>query len=325
MALEDRVNQLENELKVLKNQIQNTLLDIREHLLNNTYSSLYSPSTTAEKSGSLSPHQQFADKKLDRADVGKLNVAQKYPTQQVVLKDETAEIIVPPEPDDFQIPAPIHAEPILNRPAASLGDHIPPKPIPAGSPSPPVDSEVIDEAEDWQLENQLNQLSQELADHNNQLDHFENLFGELSDRIASSRGGQTADEPLTFESLQEMMDGEIPYIDEREIEEKLMREKLIRETVCEILSWLDDSIEFIGKERTRQAIQIYARNDQLSSELSQILITLIDSSPRQLDESTKPSVRDVVDTLSKLNHILDKFSLDDLLDGMNLISEVHSG
>lgn len=42
MELEKRVQMLEQELQVLKNQIQATLLDMREQLLNNTYPALHS-------------------------------------------------------------------------------------------------------------------------------------------------------------------------------------------------------------------------------------------------------------------------------------------
>ena len=40
MALEDRVNALEEELKVLKNQVQATLLEIQEQIFMHYYPSL---------------------------------------------------------------------------------------------------------------------------------------------------------------------------------------------------------------------------------------------------------------------------------------------
>ncbi|MEW6580976.1 MAG: hypothetical protein AB1435_17525 [Chloroflexota bacterium] len=58
MDLEQRVTMLEQELQILKNQIQATLLDIQEHLLTNTYPSLRAearPETAPVKTVSAKP------------------------------------------------------------------------------------------------------------------------------------------------------------------------------------------------------------------------------------------------------------------------------
>jgi hypothetical protein len=55
MDLEQRVQALEQELQILKNQIQATLLDIREQVLNNTYPALRAEDTTVANNGSTLP------------------------------------------------------------------------------------------------------------------------------------------------------------------------------------------------------------------------------------------------------------------------------
>lgn len=94
MDLEQRVTMLEQELQILKNQIQATLLDIQEHLLTNAYPSLRAearPETAPVKTVSAKPAAPAAPETEPAPPTGQPLV------RQVSLKEvQTPEPPVPP-------------------------------------------------------------------------------------------------------------------------------------------------------------------------------------------------------------------------------------
>lgn len=83
MDLEHRVAALEQELQILKNQIQATLLDIREHLLNNTYPALKAEEVKAPASSETPPVPMRSTVALDTREA-----ARPPAVRQVSLDDE---------------------------------------------------------------------------------------------------------------------------------------------------------------------------------------------------------------------------------------------
>jgi hypothetical protein len=88
MNLEQRVQALELEVQVLKNQIQATLLDIREQLLNGTYPALRGEDSSPEPSAAPSPASAASQPVVTRpSDSSNADVPVAGHVRQVSLKD----------------------------------------------------------------------------------------------------------------------------------------------------------------------------------------------------------------------------------------------
>ncbi len=100
MNLEQRVTALEQELQILKNQVQATLLDIREQLLNNTYPSLQEENSTPGQGPSVS---QAASRPPDSQSV---NVRPVEPSRQEESRPQVRQVSL----KDLQAPDPADDE-----------------------------------------------------------------------------------------------------------------------------------------------------------------------------------------------------------------------
>ena len=134
MDLEKRVQALEQEVEVLKNQIQATLLDIQEQILTNTYPSL--------RSGSMPSANE---------PVGDETISSRPPVK--VFRPETDETNME-LPEDDLLAAVVHKvslenEPVLVPNSLPAQDHRPAVPAAIEPQVEPVDWSFVDEWEDW--------------------------------------------------------------------------------------------------------------------------------------------------------------------------------
>ncbi len=104
MDLEERVTLLEQEVQILKNQIQATLLDIQEHLLTNAYPSLRAEGDAPAPGPAPAPVKTIAARADDPADEAALPAAPDAALPDVAPRSPAAEPLPPPAP--FPAPAP---------------------------------------------------------------------------------------------------------------------------------------------------------------------------------------------------------------------------
>lgn len=76
-----------------------------------------------------------------------------------------------------------------------------------------------------------------------------------------------------------------------------------RPPFAELVGWVSDSVERIGGQRTREAIEIYANGGYLAPEVRDILLQFISLSDEE-DAPEKVEMKEVRDILLKLNKVL---------------------
>ncbi|GJM40400.1 MAG: hypothetical protein DHS20C20_06820 [Ardenticatenaceae bacterium] len=327
MSLEDRVKELEEELKVLKNEIRATLLDIEEQVLVHYYPSLY-PSVNEETRPKLNqqpdpPQQTVNQPAMFSAIPVPPDYFAKYNPQTVTL---------PEEPEDEL--------PDIEDPLLGFNDEERPSPIP--------ETKIKQNGNGRKPEN--NQLS---ADDNAFLDKLMAVestpskrkitFEEIKNRTAKPKllnenTPANVTEALVDEMLQEspinhveefpstllnVFDSQTPQSKPNLIDSQVNR-KAVRLTVRKLLTWVDKSVATIGKDNTNKAIEMYIRAGDLSREMRHALLRLVHSS--QSPQPTKVAgIRQVIDTLGQLNDILDHHSPEYLNEVLAFISEVSFG
>ena len=98
----------------------------------------------------------------------------------------------------------------------------------------------------------------------------------------------------------------------------------VKSTVRKLLNWIDESVMVIGKDPTKQAIAMYVRAGDLSSEMHQTLLLLVDSTHTN-PATEKANIRQIIDTLGELNDILDHHTSEYLDQVMRFVTEVNFG
>jgi hypothetical protein len=198
MTLEERVKALEDELSILKNQIQSTLLDIQEQILVSRYPTLRSQDPA---SGGTRPPCDNGSHRRAPAFAG---------VQTVFLKDQEQEAT--------------------------------------------LEQEALQEALD----------TEEAA--------------EASDSALTSSGRSPAPQAAAAG-------------------------KASAAPLAELTTWVGSSVERIGKERTRKAIEIYAQGGYLAAETKDMLLQLLSLADQEVHPE-QIGFGDVVSSLSELNTVL---------------------
>jgi hypothetical protein len=334
VSLEDRVRELEEELKVLKNEIQTTLLDIQEQILVHYYPSLY-PSINEEARPKLNPPQPHPERELFiqphmmQAIPLPNSYFAKYKPQTVTLaegeeewQDSNADL---PVRDAVERPL-IIAKP--TKPANTNG-HIPPEnglsdednafldkliasqEAPANKQPPPASDKI---SFDEFIKRKPNLPAPATHEAN---DLSEALMNELL-----QTGPKTAGDEFPS-ALVQIFDAQAPK-SKPKINTNQINNQAVRLTVRKLLTWVDESVSVIGKDSTKQAIDMYIRAGDLSREMRQALLQLVNSSkspqPRKI-----AGIRQVIDNLSELNDILDQHTPDYLNEVLDFITEVNFG
>lgn len=350
MALEDRVKLLEDELKVLKNEIQTTLLDIQEQVLSHYYPSLY-PSLNTEASRAKAPVNPPQADHYHQPDFPVHGVHSKYKTKTITLLADVDE----QDPERVQEPDERVLSDLLAAQSASVPDHDLEPPIHNGqghSPKPPdkkqnashlnsssrksaaLDKNLIEENEKF-LDSLLNAMAEEAEEE-------EVSFDVLGDLIQKNITSPEYDgEPITGEILDELFNETFPFLDEDNTNEtqsvleqnndnetptdsKSLNSEAIKLTVRKLLSWVDESVALIGKTRTKQAVEMYVRAGDLSPDMHDTLLALVDSN-QEPPPFVNANIKQIINTLGKLNDILDLHTPEYLAAVMNFISEVNFG
>lgn len=117
MSLEKRVEVLEQELEILKNQIQATLLDIRQELLTGKHPSLRSEDlSSADSSMPPTPHVKSVDVESSTPDH---EPAEPAPVFRKVVPEQSAPVAPPPRQEEFIQEPPLDARADSNLASAS--------------------------------------------------------------------------------------------------------------------------------------------------------------------------------------------------------------
>ncbi|MCA9901947.1 MAG: hypothetical protein KC433_27400 [Anaerolineales bacterium] len=334
MSLEDRVKELEEELKVLKNEIRATLLDIEEQVLVHYYPSLY-PTIHDEQRPKLNPKSEqppqpsFNQPQMFSAIPVPPNYFAKYNPQTVTLVDESEDELLD------------HDDPIL-------GGRSEERPSPR--PTPPTNNNNNGHSNGNGRSQTIEKLSEDDHDFLDKLiasetypSHRKVSFEEAKKRTPKlhiSNGQATplvkealVDEllavgpPVAFEehpsTLLTIFDATIPKAKPR-LNTGQINSHAVRVTVRKLLTWVDESVATIGKENTHKTIEMYIRAGDLSREMRQALLRLVNSSKSPQPTKTA-GIRQVIDTLSQLNEILDHHTSEYLHEVLVFISEVNFG
>lgn len=346
MALEDRVKELEDELKVLKNEIQTTLLDIQEQILSHYYPSLYPSANKEANLASVNHAKETAAPPPPAvsppgvpATVQPLGYHTKYKTQTITLVEE-------PDEDEADENDPVEEElPPVRLSVVPKSSHKKKKSgangrSPAANSAHPAPKEPAQElsAEDNAfldaiITNQMDTASkqtavsfdefkevmqQKTADSPIEEDLFsEDLLDELLKDSLSSFGDQNLD------GVTEILASALPETEEIS-NSNTINNQAVKLTVRKLLNWVDDSVTVIGTDPTKQAIEMYVRTGDLSTEMRQTLLRLVDTSFAK-PATEKAGIRQVIDTLGQLNDILDHHTPEYLNQVMGFITEVNFG
>jgi hypothetical protein len=340
VALEDRVKQLEDEVKVLKNEIQTMLLDIQEQVLSHYYPTLY-PSLNSEvssrpKAPTPAPEHQVQPE----PPVNSIHARYKTKTITLVEDIEEDEGEHDRESEKPIEPAPRKATSVskpqqTSKPPSHNGNGKEAKssePLEeetaAPDSNPPnkntafLDRKMAEEYDKF-LDVLLEAEAYEEIDEKISFDEFSKLFpkkGETQEVDAN---------PLTGEMLDELFDSTFPFIKENSgnqtsAPQNPLNSQAVKLTVRKLLSWVDESVALIGKERTKQAVDLYVRAGDLSPEMHHTLLQLVDSS-RQPPAQEPTNIKTIINTLSKLNEILDLHTPEYLAGVLNFIKVVNFG
>ncbi|MCA9944955.1 MAG: hypothetical protein KC449_15830 [Anaerolineales bacterium] len=363
MALEDRVKELEEELKVLKNEIQTTLLDIQEQILSHYYPSLY-PSANKEANlaqANAANQQAYADAPppqqtpvavppvaaalpaspaaaQQQAAVPTSRYHGKYKTQTITLVEEPEF-----EEDDDSAPFEEESEPVRlavvpqtahKKPRPAVNGRTPEKNLPV---EPPPSGENLTAEDEAFLDAIVAKGRQGVSD--NTAVSFDE-FKELMQLKTADSGSE--EELLSEELLDELLKDSFSALSNEHLdnivgvsvsdlpetddipETDSINNQAVKLTVRKLLGWVDESVSVIGKTATKQAIAMYVRAGDLSEEVRLALLFLVDSSHVE-PASEKAGIRQIIDTLGDLNNILDQHTPDYLNQVMKLITEVNLG
>jgi hypothetical protein len=334
VALEDRVKELEEELKVLKNEIQTTLLDIQEQILSHYYPSLY-PSANKEANlaqAKVAHPQAVAEVSQNQAAAPLPRFQGKYQTQTITLVEEPEEDegdeSEPLDEEDEPVRLAIVPQKSARTPKPAVNGHVPNN----NKPLLPPSGQALT-AEDEAFLDAIVAKGKDMTAKDTAVS-----FDEFKDLMAQKTADTHSDEDLLTEDLlNELLkdsmfalnDENLKRVTELPDSESMPEistiDKLaVKSTVRKLLQWVDESITVIGKNPTKQAIAMYVRAGDLSEEMHRTLLLLVDSS-HVTPATDKAGIRQIIDTLGELNDILDHHTPDYLNQVMRFIMEVNFG
>lgn len=379
MALEDRVRELEEELKVLKNEIQTTLLDIQEQILSHYYPSLYpsankeanlaqvsvarhsaeaaapQPGPAAAPALAAAPAQANPLTPTHAPVSGAVQVNPSAPSYHGKYKTQTITLTEEPEDGDEEEPEPIKEETTPKRVA------VVPKPVHnkaekvarAGKAETAVNGHMPDnyledllpqlpEAEELSAEDEAF-LDAIVAKEKKGVQATAVSFDEFKNLVQKKAPDTSFEEEHFTEALlNELLKDSFTNLEEEQLsvdalfadpeldphglgsEMNNINKQAVKTTVRKLLNWVDESVSVIGKDPTKQAISMYVRAGDLSTEMREALMRLVDSSHAE-PATEKAGIRQIIDTLGELNDILDHHTPEYLNNVMGLITEVNFG
>lgn len=361
MALEDRVRELEEELKVLKNEIQTTLLDIQEQILSHYYPSLYPSANKEANLAQVNVARQTAEAAAPptapaamptaaapvtppHAPVnGAVQVNPSAPSYHGKYKTQTITLVEEPEETADDEPEPLPEEPAPKR-LAVVPTAAPKKAAPAKSHHMPDNylGDMTPEADELTAEDEAF-LDAIVAKERNPEKATAVSFDEFKNLVQKKAPDTTFEEEHFTEALlNELLKDSFTDIEEAQLSVDVLfggsdleqfdsggdmnnvNKQAVKATVRKLLNWVDESVSVIGKDPTKQAIAMYVRAGDLSGEMREALMRLVDSSHAE-PATEKAGIRQIIDTLGELNDILDHHSADYLNTVMGLITEVNFG
>ena len=313
----DRVEELEDELMVLKNEIKETLTDIREHLL--TY--IENPFAAVRQTPEIevvAMHHKIMVQEAPGASEQVLVRPEPEPARPAPPpRPETVRPASPPRPET--VPAP-EALPLSSEPPAPPLPEVPP----GAEPQQPWDVSPA-------LESQEALLRSMVAGGPNQLGQGPPPGGEPEPAALPGQGpaGTTADE---MEAPETNLNGKGRVVNagatppEAEVEENLAVTSHGPDRVApaprddgapgELLTmftlapWLDEGISRIGRKRLKAIVEVYATTGGVSQQLKEGLLQMI-----SLDNSVdggrgKVSIRECLRQLGELDNLLWRHRVD---------------
>lgn len=376
MALEDRVRELEEELKVLKNEIQTTLLDIQEQILSHYYPSLYPSANKEANLAQVSVARQAAETAVyppapasmpgapqqtnapaqapatsplpaSTAANGVLpvQIAQTSPGYHGKYKTQTVTLVEEPEEEIDEEPEPEKKESVAP-PRMAVVPKKPQKKTSAANGHKPDDYKdmlpQLPQAQELSAEDEAF-LDAIVAKERNVAKTTAVSFDEFKDLVQKKTLDTNLEENLfTDELLNDLLNDSFSEIEEAQLNVDTLfadpepgeyesgdgmsdvNKQAVKTTVRKLLNWVDESINVIGKDPTKQAIAMYVRAGDLSGEMREALMRLVDSS-HVAPATEKAGIRQIIDTLGDLNDILDHHSAEYLNMVMGLITEVNFG
>lgn len=366
MSLENRVQELEEELKVLKNEIQTTLLDIQEQILSHYYPALYASANVENQATAPSappaPTAPIAESAAEDwpepAQRRPAPPAGKYKTQRVTLpvdteveEGEEMPAPFPPLPNAGAKQAPFHQE-------TGGGANQAPYPQEAAPPARPAMRKAKAAPAPGETQSASPQqellLSSDVPDDifphkpakngvkTAVIDDDDALFEEFENLVRSKITEDIDDLDIpSAEALDQLFEETFPFLDHVDLDlnfedepedpqqaqpaqQDAIDSQAVRLTVKKLMTWVDESVAIIGRKRAVQAVEMYSRAGDLSAEMKASLSVLIESC-YQPEPKERANIRQVIDTLGKLNDILDLHSPEYLDEVMNFIREVNFG
>lgn len=351
MALEERVKELEDELKVLKNEIQTTLLDIQEQILSHYYPSLYPSANKEANLAKVSNANTAPEASPQPAPLPTTPVVVSSPGHHKKYKTQTVTLVEEPDEDETDENEPYYDEPFeedippVRLSVVPKASHKKTKPAVNGrSPDPTLNKPVpIKPAQALSPEDEAFLDAIVASETNKSAKQTAVSFDEFKEAMQHKTADSPAEEDLFTEelldellkdSLSSFSDGHLDSMTgfmvsalpetEEFSDTNSINNQAVRLTVRKLLNWVDESVTVIGKDPTKQAIEMYVRAGDLAAEMRQALLRLVDSSHAQ-PATERAGIRQIIDTLGQLNDILDHHTPEHLNQVVGFITEVNFG
>lgn len=240
--MDKAVEELQQELKLLKNEIKETLTDVREHLLNTVDNPFPIESAAPHKTPSLSPPTAAPAPAAAVSAAAEVLVGEPAPAPQAAVVGDPAAAAAPAPPPALDQPLPQPVSQPLSQPAPA------PQPVQAAGPRlGPSRGERRPPSEDRGGRQQGRAPARARRDE---------------------RGGGVG--PWTGDNPSERPDEEAGEDDDGASDAGL---DLI--TVVSLGPWLEDGVRRIGRKRVRSLLDVYTAIGGISTALRDVLAILV--------------------------------------------------
>ena len=312
---DQKIEQLQDELKIIKNEIKETLVDIREHLL--TYAENPFSVTSVHETAAVT--RAIASIQAPQAMDAMTRAIAAIPAPQAMNANAAALLAPPPAaptpaapPPQITVSTSVATPPGAPAvsPSSTYGKesdrHAAPDPDDAESESddaPNQNRRHDSRREETSAASPPHRRARANADEEDRGDS-ESMEGSGPGDDASPEPEQEDDGPSMPPTAREQPIGPAPFWaaehDEGQTEQSPAADLL---TIATLAAWLEESLERLGKDRVRSIVEIYSSMGGLQGQVKEILLQLINLSGAPATQPAPP-MREHLRALAELDSLL---------------------
>ena len=309
---ETRVKNLESELSLLKNQVQQTLLDIREHVLE--FTNPFTAEARLVRAWQERTAQAAQTNLGGEADLESLLETEGEDSPDSVAATATAPPPAEDDWDEFEDEEPLDVAP---QATADSGDDLEPdeyESIPGAEPVAEFeDQPVVDEMwEDPYDDEYEDEYEDDLDVDDGVVDEIESEDDEVEE--PQTEVTEESEAPLSLEQEPESEAPEPKPVEapppQPEPAPQAALQQILRKdpgmdmiTLISLIRWVDKNTERIGKDRVMVILDIYAMSGRITEETRDIVKRLC---ALGRNDETRVPVRDVVAAMLTIDGVLDE-------------------